>query len=61
MVTKAFVEYRFNENDMYEPIEELDDMDKLGQGLMRTSIPLLHPQPLLLYILDQLLELAHAN
>ena len=29
--------------------------------VMRTSIPLLHPQPLLLYILDQLLELAHAN
>ena len=29
--------------------------------LMRTSIPLLHPQPLLLYILDQLLELVHAN
>ena len=24
-------------------------------------IPLLHPQPLLLHILDQLLELAHAN
>ena len=29
--------------------------------LMRTSIPLLHPQPLLLYILEQLLEHAHAN
>ena len=29
--------------------------------LMRTSIPLLHPQPLLLHIRDQLLELAHAN
>ena len=29
--------------------------------LMRTSIQLLHPQPLLLYILDQLLELVHAN
>ena len=29
--------------------------------VMRTSIPLLHPQPLLLHILDQLLELAHAN
>ena len=26
--------------------------------MIRTSIPLLHPQPLLLYILDQLLELA---
>ena len=26
--------------------------------MMRTSIPLLHPQPLLLYILDQLLEFA---
>lgn len=25
------------------------------------EIPLLHPQPLLLHILDQLLELAHAN
>ena len=32
-----------------------------SKSLMRTSIPLLHPQPLLLYILDQLLELAHAN
>ena len=31
------------------------------QVLMRTSIQLLHPQPLLLYILDQLLELVHAN
>ena len=30
-------------------------------SMMRTSIPLLHPQPLLLYILDQLLQLAHAN
>ena len=29
--------------------------------MMRTSIPLLHPQPLLPYKLDQLLELAHAN
>ena len=29
--------------------------------IIRTSIPLLDPQPLLLYILDQLLELAHAN
>ena len=29
--------------------------------MMRTSIPLLHPQPLLLHILDQLLELTHAN
>ena len=29
--------------------------------MMRTLIPLLHPQPLLLYILDQLLELVHAN
>ena len=29
--------------------------------VMRTSIQLLHPQPLLLYILDQLLELVHAN
>ena len=29
--------------------------------MMRTSIPLLRPQPLLLYILNQLLELAHAN
>ena len=32
-----------------------------GRHVMRTSIQLLHPQPLLLYILDQLLELAHAN
>ena len=32
-----------------------------GPIMMRTSIPLLHPQPLLLHILDQLLELAHAN
>ena len=30
-------------------------------GMMRKSIPLLHPQPLLLYILDQLLDLPHAN
>ena len=29
---KRLVEYRSNENDMYESIEELDDMDKLGQG-----------------------------
>ena len=34
---------------------------RYGVLLMRTSIPLLHPQPLLLYILDRLLELAHAN
>ena len=31
------------------------------KSVMRTSIQLLHPQPLLLYILDQLLELVHAN
>ena len=29
---KRLVEYRSSENDMYESIEELDDMDKLGQG-----------------------------
>jgi len=29
---KRLVEYRSNEDDMYESIEELDDMDKLGQG-----------------------------
>ena len=29
---KRLVEYRSNENDMYESIEELDYMDKLGQG-----------------------------
>ena len=29
---KRLVEYRSNKNDMYESIEELDDMDKLGQG-----------------------------
>ena len=34
---------------------------EMPQVLMRTSIQLLHPQPLLLYILDQLLELVHAN
>ena len=34
---------------------------EMVDGVMRTSIPLLHPQPLLLYILDQLLELSHAN
>ena len=33
----------------------------LAPMVMRTSIQLLHPQPLLLYILDQLLELVHAN
>ena len=42
--------------------EEMSQVLKiLLGGMMRTSIPLLHPQPLLLYILDQLLELAHAN
>jgi hypothetical protein len=29
---KRLVEYWSNENDMYESIEELDDMSKLGQG-----------------------------
>src|SRR3989337_4047711 len=29
---KRLIEYWSNENDMYESIEELDDMDKLGQG-----------------------------
>jgi ribonuclease HI len=29
---KRLVEYRSSGNDMYESIEELDDMDKLGQG-----------------------------
>ena len=29
---KRLKEYRANQNDMYESIEELDDMDKLGQG-----------------------------
>ena len=29
---KRLVEYWSNDNDMYESIEELDDMDKLGQG-----------------------------
>ena len=29
---KRLVKYRSNENDMYESTEELDDMDKLGQG-----------------------------
>ena len=29
---KRLVEYRSNKNDMYESIEKLDDMDKLGQG-----------------------------
>ena len=29
---KQLVEYRSNENDMYGSREELDDMDKLGQG-----------------------------
>ena len=29
---KRLVEYPSNENDMYESIEELDDMDKWGQG-----------------------------
>ena len=29
---KRHAEYRSNGNDMYESIEELDDMDKLGQG-----------------------------
>ena len=29
---KRLVKYRSNENNMYESIEELDDMDKLRQG-----------------------------
>ena len=29
---KRLVKYRSSEDDMYESIEELDDMDKLGQG-----------------------------
>ena len=29
---KRLAKYRSSENDMYESIEELDDMDKLGQG-----------------------------
>ena len=29
---KRLVEYRSDENDMYESIKELDDMDKLVQG-----------------------------
>ena len=33
----------------------------LPKLVMRTSIQLLHTQPLLLYILHQLLELVHAN
>ena len=47
----------------------LGEGDELRRGrlhfkkgrMMRTSIPLLHPQPLLLHILDQLLELTHVN
>src|SRR4051812_38210956 len=29
---KRLEDYRYNGNDMFEPIEELEDMDKLGQG-----------------------------
>ena len=29
---KSLEEYQDNENDTFESIEELDDMDKLGQG-----------------------------
>ena len=29
---KRLAKYRSSEDDMYESIEELDDMDKLGQG-----------------------------
>ena len=29
---KHLVDYRSDENDMYESIEELEDMNKLGQG-----------------------------
>ena len=29
---KRLVKYQSSEDDMYESIEELDDMDKLGQG-----------------------------
>ena len=45
----------FNIADLKPYLGEEDEL------LMRTSIQLLHPQPLLLYILDQLLELVHAN
>ena len=64
--------YLHNHSQVIKWSEEMErDMD-IGELLtehgrlqkvlvMRTSIPLLHPQPLLLYILDRLLELAHAN
>ena len=44
-----------------EDDEDDDDAGPPARRVMRTSIQLLHPQPLLLYILDQLLELVHAN
>ena len=34
---KRLVKYWSSENDMYESIEELDDMDKLGQGFMSAN------------------------
>ena len=45
--------YRFGGDDFDDPTTNVHDV------VMRTSIQLLHPQALLLYILDQLLELAH--
>ena len=45
----------FNIADLKPYLGEKDELPS------RTSIPLLHPQPLLLHIRDQLLELVHAN
>ena len=56
----------FNIADLKPYLGEEDELSSrttsFQEGrMMRTSIPLLHPQLLLLYILGQLLELAHAN
>ena len=48
---------RFTERSYYLRVKSIFTT----KFMMRTSIPLLHPEPLLLHILDELLELAHAN
>ena len=53
-------ELMFNHFDMASNLGD-DSVSNDLLHVMRTSIQLLHSQPLLLYILDQLLELVHAN
>ena len=49
------------DNKFNELLARLPPPPPAAPNVMRTSIQLLHPQPLLLYILDQLLKLVHAN